>query len=122
MTTNIVKRNTINRKIISISKKRQITIPLQFYKSLELGNEAECTLENGKLVIRPIRLEPSEFSVEILKDLVAQGYSGKKLVQAFEDQSKKVKQAVTCMLKEADAIAAGEIKTAGFDDIFGAGD
>ncbi|PRR78456.1 hypothetical protein CLLI_15400 [Clostridium liquoris] len=122
MPTIVMERDIMDRKIISVSKKRQITIPLQFYKHLELGSEVECSLEDGKIVIQPLHREPSEFSVEILKDLVSQGYSGDELVKQFETQSKNIKKAVTNMLEEADTIAAGEKKAANFDDIFGSED
>jgi len=112
----------MNCKIISVSRKLQITIPLQFYKHLDLGSEVECSLEDGKIVIRPLHREPSEFSVEILKDLVSQGYSGDELVKQFETQSKNIKRAVANILEEADAIAAGERSAANFDDIFGSED
>ncbi len=120
--TNVMERDIMDRKIISVSKKRQITIPLQFYKHLNLGSEVECSLEDSKIVIQPLHRKPNEFSVEILKDLVAQGYSGDELVKQFEIQSKNIKKAVTNMLEEADAIAAGEKKAANFDDIFGSED
>lgn len=113
-----MEREKMDRKIISVSKKRQITIPLKFYKHLGLDNEVECTIEDGAIVIRPLTKESGEFSTEILKDLVSQGYTGDELVKQFEAQSKNVKKAVTSMLEEADAIAAGEKKTEGFDDIF----
>ena len=122
MPTIVMERDIMDRKIISVSKKRQITIPLQFYKHLELGSEVECSLKDGKIIIQPLHREPSEFSVEILKDLVSQGYSGDKLVKQFETQSKNIKKAVTNMLEEADTIAAGEKKAANFDDIFGSED
>jgi bifunctional DNA-binding transcriptional regulator/antitoxin component of YhaV-PrlF toxin-antitoxin module len=73
---NAMERDVMNRKIISVSKKRQITIPLQFYKHLNLDNEVECSLEDGKIIIKPLHREAAEFSVEILKDLISQGYSG----------------------------------------------
>ena len=117
MSTVAMERDSMDRKIISVSKKRQITIPLKFYEHLKLGSEVECSLEDGKIVIQPLHREPSEFSVEILKDLVSQGYSGDELVKQFEIQSKNIKKAVTDMLEEADAIAAGEKKAANFDDI-----
>lgn len=109
----------MNRKTISVSKKRQITIPLQFYKHLDLYNEVECSLEDGAIVIRPPHKGTTEFSVEILKDLVDQGYSGDELIEQFEIQSKNIKTAVTNMLEEADAIVAGEKPAANLDDIFG---
>jgi hypothetical protein len=37
-----------------------------------------------RIVIRPINRQPGEFSVEILRDLVSQGYSGDELVKRFE--------------------------------------
>ncbi|NLK44248.1 MAG: AbrB/MazE/SpoVT family DNA-binding domain-containing protein [Tissierellia bacterium] len=117
-----VERDIMNRKIISVSKKRQITIPLHFYKHLKLGSEVECILEDGKIIIQPLHRESSEFSVEILKDLVSQGYSGNELIKQFEIQSQNIKKAVTNMLEEADAIAAGEKEAANFDDIFGSED
>jgi bifunctional DNA-binding transcriptional regulator/antitoxin component of YhaV-PrlF toxin-antitoxin module len=122
MPTIAMERDFMNRKIISVSRKRQITIPLQFYKHLKLGSEVECLLEDGKIIIQPLHREPSEFSVEILKDLVSQGYSGDELVKQFETQSKNIKKAVTNMLEEADAIAAGERSAANFNDIFGSED
>jgi bifunctional DNA-binding transcriptional regulator/antitoxin component of YhaV-PrlF toxin-antitoxin module len=122
MSTIASERDMMDRKIISVSKKRQITIPLQFYKHLELGSEVECSLEDGKIVIQPLHRDAGEFSVEVLKDLVAQGYSGDELVKQFETQSKNIKKAVTNMLEEADAIAAGEKPATNFDDIFGSED
>lgn len=112
----------MNNKIISVSKKRQITIPLDFYNRLNLGKEVECSLEDDKIIIQPLRRDTSEFSVEILKDLVAQGYSGDELVEKFEKQSKDIKGAVTNIREEADAIAAGEKPAANLDDVFGSED
>ena len=63
--------------------------------------------------------EATEFFVEILKDLVEQGYSGDELIKQFEIQSKNIKKAVSNMLEEADAIVAGEKPAASLDDIFG---
>lgn len=109
----------MNRKTISVSKKRQITIPLQFYKHLDIENEVECSLEDGAIVIRPVHRGTSKFSVEILKDLINQGYSDDELIKQFELQSKNIKTAVTNILEEADSIAAGETPAANLEDIFG---
>jgi len=109
----------MDSKIISVSKKRQITIPLKFYKQLGIKNEVECFLENDALIIRPLKRDISEFSVEILKELVSQGYTGEELIKRFESQTQKIKKAVSKMLEEADQIAAGEKPAASFDDIFG---
>ena len=112
-------RDPMERKIINVSKKRQITIPLKFYKKLSLENEVECSLKDGAIIIRPVYRDPSEFSVEILKDLVSQGYSGDELVKQFEAQNKNIKIAVSKMLEEADTIASGDQKAAKLADVFG---
>ena len=45
----------MDRKIISISSKRQITIPQKFFNLLGFGNEAECVVRGNEPGIRPIR-------------------------------------------------------------------
>ena len=118
MAINILGRDIADRKIISVSRKRQITIPLQFYNQLDLGSEVESLLEDGTIIIQPLLRESNGFSVEILRDLVSQGYSGDELVKQFETQSKNIKWAVTNILEEADTIAAGEKPAASFEEIF----
>lgn len=108
MATISLGRDSMKRKIISVSKKRQITIPLQFYKHLKLGSEVICSLENGKIVIEPLHREATDFSIEILKDLISQGYKEEELVKQFEIQSKNIRRAVTNILEETEKIAAGE--------------
>lgn len=114
-----LERDIMERKTISVSKKRQITIPLKFYNYLDLDNEVECSLEDGAIVIRPLHRGSTEFSVEILKDLIDQGYSDDELIKQFEIQSKNIKKAVINILEEADAIVAGEKPASNLDDIFG---
>ena len=114
-----MERGHMDRKIISVSQKRQITIPLKFFKQLNLETEVECFVQNNSLVIRPIRSDQSEFSVEILKDLVAQGFSGEELVRQFETESKNIKKAIGIMQEEAERIASGEVPAASFEDLFG---
>lgn len=113
-----MERGQMHRKIISVSRKRQITIPLKFYNELQLENQVECTVQNGALVIRPIHHRNNEFSVEILKDLVSRGYSGEELVRRFEKESKSIRQAIGVMLEEAEQIASGKKPAATFEDVF----
>ena len=54
----------------SIPKKRQINTSLQFYKHLNLNNEVECFLEDGTIIVRPLNRVTTEFSVEVLRDLI----------------------------------------------------
>lgn len=119
MPTNTRECDNMDRKIINVSKKRQITIPLNFYKELGLETEVECSLEDDAIVIRPLNRNNNEFAVEILKDLVAQGYSGDELIKRFETQTKNIKGAIGNILEEADKIANNKKNAVKFDDVFG---
>lgn len=67
----------MDKKIISISSKRQITIPLKFFEMLGFKDEAECIVRGNELIVRPARqYAGGEFSEQILADLISQGLSG----------------------------------------------
>jgi hypothetical protein len=103
-----VRSNSMERKIISVSGKRQVTIPQKYFEALGFSNEAECILQNNAIVIRPIKENTgSEFSEQILADLIAQGLSGQELLIKFKEMSKKIVPAMDKLISEADSIAKG---------------
>lgn len=104
--------SNMERKIISVSVKRQVTIPQKYFETLGFNNEAECILQEGGVLIRPIRdTNSGEFSEQILADLISQGFSGQELLERFKGQIKKVRPAVKLLIAEADALAkSGEGK------------
>ena len=57
--------------------------------------------------------------MEILQDLVSQGYSGDELLVKFAEQRTNIKKAVGLLISEADEIAAGKRKRVTTKDIFG---
>jgi hypothetical protein len=116
---NFMKHGLLERKIISVTGKRQITIPLKFFERLHFGNEAECCLAGDAVVIRPLSVSDDSFTMEILKDLVAQGYSGNELIKKFAEQRGNIREAIGAVINEADEIAAGKRKGATTQDIFG---
>lgn len=123
MAKSAVGRSSMKRKIISVSGKRQITIPQKYFELLGFSNQAECTLQNNAIVIRPIREDSgNEFSEQILADLIAQGFSGQELLVRFKEMSKKIAPAMSKLIGEADSIAKGEKKSATITDIFGSED
>jgi hypothetical protein len=123
MVTGAVRSNSMERKIISVSGKRQVTIPQKYFEALGFSNEAECILQNNAIVIRPIRENGgSEFSEQILADLIAQGFSGQELLTRFKEMSKKIAPAMEKLINEADSIAMGGKKGATMTDIFGTED
>lgn len=110
----------MERKRISISSKRQITIPQKFYDELGFDSEAECVLQDGALVLRPIRKNSGEFAEQILADLIAQGYSGDELLERFKTAQKQVRPAMERLIEEADALAVKpKRKPVSLDDLFG---
>jgi len=120
MAKSAVRSSFKERKIISVSGKRQITIPQKYFEVLGFSKEAECILQNNAIVIRPIRENTgSEFSEQILADLIAEDISGEELLVRFKEMSKKIAPAMNRLIDEADSIAKGERKSATITDIFG---
>lgn len=112
--------DVMNKKTIRVSKKRQITIPLEFYEKLNLGNEVECALKDGAVIIRPIRRNlRDDFSEELLEELISKGLSGQELMEQFRIERANFKQGAQKMLKEAEEIALGTKPSESFEDVFG---
>ena len=108
------------RKIVTISSKRQITIPSQFFSSLGFSREAECMVRGNELVIRPVRtVSGGEFAEQILSDLIGEGLSGAEQLSEFKIRQAMVRPAVEAMLKDAEAAARGEGEFSSYDDLFG---
>lgn len=116
---NILGRDNMDKKRISVSRKRQITIPMKFHQILGIASEVDCYIRDGALVIKPIHAEyTGEFAEEILKDLVAQGLSGEQLLDKFREMNRKVRPAIEALLAEADAVASNRHKQDKFQEIF----
>lgn len=114
---------SMESKKVSISSKRQITIPQKFFTLLGFNTEAECIMRENELVLRPVKENTSgEFAEQILADLIRQGYSGEELLEKFKQAQRKVRPAVEAMLAEADRVA--ESKSGGYslEDVFGTED
>lgn len=111
----------MERKIISVSIKRQVTIPQKYFEALGFHSEAECILRDDGILIRPVRdINSGEFSEQILADLISQGLSGQELLERFKEQSKKVRPAVKKLIAQADAIAKSDEGKITLDEMFGA--
>lgn len=123
-TTVAMKGNTImEKKIVSISSKRQITIPQKFFALLGFDTEAECVVRGNELIIRPAKTNAGgEFAEYILADLIAQGLSGNELLTEFRKKQAKVRPAVEAMIADADEVATGNGDYSTYDDIFNSED
>ena len=110
---------TLERKLVSISPKRQITIPQKFFKKLGFTDEAECIMRGSEIVIRPAqKLTDGAFSEYILADLLQEGYAGDKLLEEFKIRYQGVRSAVDSMIADAEAVAEGNGEYVSYEDIF----
>jgi bifunctional DNA-binding transcriptional regulator/antitoxin component of YhaV-PrlF toxin-antitoxin module len=110
----------MNRKVLSISSKRQITIPQKFYQTLGFGDEAECVMRGDELIIRPIKtISGGEFAEQILAELIEEGLSGEALLSGFKERQAQIRPAVEAMLSDAEEVAEGKGDFATYDDVFG---
>jgi bifunctional DNA-binding transcriptional regulator/antitoxin component of YhaV-PrlF toxin-antitoxin module len=123
---NIVAERSVDktsRKVLSISSKRQITIPQKFYQTLEFGDEAECIMHGDELIIRPIKtVSGGEFAEQILAELIAEGLSGEELLSRFKEKQAQIRPAVEAMLSDAEEVAEGKGDYATYEDVFGTED
>ena len=107
------------KKIVSISSKRQITIPQKYFTMLGFDDEAECLVRGNELIIRPAKkYSGGEFAEQILAELIAQGYSGDELLSQFKKRQAQVRPAVEAMIEQAKEAAHGNGEYSTYDDIF----
>lgn len=105
-------------KSITISQKRQITIPKQYFEEFGFEEEAECIPQADGILIRPKKSESYDFSTEILQDLIKEGYAGEALLSKFKETKEKVRPGIIRMIDEADNIAEGLGDYCTIEDIF----
>lgn len=122
MSTLTMKRENqrMNRRVLHISNKRQITIPQKFYQSLGFEDSAECVMRGDELIIRPIKstVAGGEFAEQILADLIKEGLTGNELLDEFKKKQAQIRPAAEAMLAKAESIAIGKAEFATYDDIF----
>ena len=110
----------LGKKIVSISSKRQITIPQKFFTALGFNDEAECVVRGNELVIRPVQVASGgEFAEQILADLIKAGLSGEALLVAFKKKQAQVRPAGQAMIEEAESVARGVGEYSTYEDVFG---
>ena len=109
----------MDKKIISISSKRQITIPQKFFTMLGFDDEAECIVRGQELIVRPARKNNGgEFAEQILSELISDGLSGEALLKAFKAKQAQIRPAVEAMVQESQNVATGNVEYYTYDDIF----
>lgn len=115
-----MREKTMKPKKISVSIKRQITIPIEYYNALNIGDEVECTMIDDSIVIRPIRNNSiDEYSEFILKDIIEEGYKKEEILEEFKKRRNELKYAAKEMIKEMNAVAEESEKYVTMNDVFG---
>ena len=125
MPTAVLERGSrkVDRKVLSISSKRQITITQKFYQTLGFGNEAECIVHGNELIIRPVKtVSGGEFAEQILAELIDEGLSGEALLSKFKERQAQIRPAAEAMLHNAEEIANGNAPFETYEDVFGSED
>ena len=87
-----MEKRVMKPKRISVSSKRQITIPLEFCNALKIENEVECMMKDNSIIIRPIvDTSQDNFADLILEDLIKEGYKGQKLLEEFKKRKTEIR-------------------------------
>ncbi len=107
------------KKRISVSQKRQITIPIEFFNSMGIENEVECYIHNDAIIIRPVRESSGDFDEFILQDLIARGYQGEDLLEKFKEARRDIRPAVQKLLGDARLAVEGKAPYTTYSDVFG---
>ena len=114
-----MEKKAMKPKRISVSSKRQITIPMEYCKALKIENEVECIMKNGSIIIRPIINNTQDnFADLILEDLIKEGYKGNKLLEEFKKRKKEMKYAINNIKEEANKVAENEAPYSTIDEVF----
>jgi bifunctional DNA-binding transcriptional regulator/antitoxin component of YhaV-PrlF toxin-antitoxin module len=118
----MVGEEAIERKIIRVSDKRQITIPQRFYDRLGFEKDAVCYIDGDSIIIKPIARSGREFSEFILADLIKEGLEGDALLDEFIRRQAQVRPAVERLIADAEQAAASLQNHTSVADVFGEDD
>ena len=113
-----MEKMSVKPKRISVSEKRQITIPMEYYKALGIENEVECIMKNNCIVIRAVKQDDNEISERILQDIIKEGYKQEDILKEFRKRKAKVRPAIEQKMLEADKVAEEEENYTVLEDLF----
>ena len=116
-------KKNMKSKRISVSEKRQITIPKEYYDALSIGNEIECTMGENCIIIKPISENSlDEFAEYILQDIIKEGYKGEQILKEFKQRRNKMKEATKKFMQDIDEEAKNVDELFTFEEVFKKGD
>ncbi|WP_031548099.1 AbrB/MazE/SpoVT family DNA-binding domain-containing protein [Salinicoccus luteus] len=98
---NPLKKSTHRGKRVTVSSKRQISIPKEFCDALGIENDVILELHNNGIIVRPVKQQIDDFSEELLSDLIDEGYEGQDLKRVFAERKAMISSAVDSLAEEA---------------------
>lgn len=114
------KNKTMKTKKISVSEKRQITIPKDFFDALNIGKEIECGMVDNYIIIKPIQENfTDEFSEYILQDILKEGYKDKDILEEFKKRRNELKKAAKEFNNDIDDEMKNISNLKGINEVFG---
>ena len=113
-------KKVMKTKKISVSEKRQITIPKDFFDALNIGKEIECGMVDNYIIIRPVQENSTdEFSEYILQDILKEGYKDKDILEEFKKRRNELKKAAKEFNNEIDDEIKNISNLKGINEVFG---
>ncbi|MFB4166140.1 hypothetical protein ACE1TI_20695 [Alteribacillus sp. JSM 102045] len=85
---------------VKVSRQRQINIPKEYHEALNLEDEAFLEFTGKEIIIRPADPEVIDFSEDILRDLISQGYEGNQLIEEFTRIKSNIPKALDYLKQE----------------------
>ena len=109
---NVLERGVdmVEKKVIPISSKRQITIPQKFFRSLGLDNEVDCLFNGKEIILKPVVRNDGYFAEQIVNQLIDEGYTGEEFKKEFARLNNAVRPGVKALIKDADNYAKEAMK------------
>lgn len=113
-------KKVMKTKKISVSEKRQITIPKDFFDALNIGKEIECGMVDNYIIIKPIQENfTDEFSEYILQDILKEGYKDKDILEEFKKRRNELKKAAKEFNNDIDDEIKNISNLKGINEVFG---
>lgn len=113
-------KKVMKTKKISVSEKRQITIPKDFFDALNIGKEIECGMVDNYIIIKPVQENfTDEFSEYILQDILKEGYKDKDILEEFKKRRNELKKAAKEFNNDIDNEIKNISSLKGINEVFG---
>ena len=92
---------------VKISSKRQVTIPARWYREMGFDEYALAIWTEDGLLLQPISVDDEDVTVDILRQLIAEGYEGDELIDEYCKVKGKIISVKPLIAEAEEDVAAG---------------